>query len=318
MTLAKGDHVIRSAPGLTTGLDVDRLVLGSEAGGAAMTLGAGGAFGTQVAAARTAAGSAKSATPTVKVVKKGRTKMEVHVEGAERGQPFWLVLGESNSAGWRATADGEHGSPTMVDGFANGWLIDPARKNFTVTLEWTPQQTVWIALAISAAALLLCLGLVIVWRKRRTSIDRLELERPGLDGTVDLANPFTNPSNRGVSTRAVVTTAVVAGLGGAVLARWWVGLLAGVLTAAVLLRPRLRVLLALGAPAALALAAVYVIVQQYRHRYAPDFFWLTHFDAVQAFAWLAVILLACDALVEIVRTRATRAELRPGADVDRE
>ena len=77
-------------------------------------------------------------------------------------------------------------------------------------------------------------------------------------------------------------------------------------------------LLALGAPAALALAALYVIVQQYRHRYAPDFFWLTHFDPVQALAWLAVILLACDALVEVVRTRATSAELRPGGDVDRE
>ena len=63
-------------------------------------------------------------------------------------------------------------------------------------------------------------------------------------------------------------------------------------------------LLALGAPAALGVAALYVIVQQYRHRYAPDFFWLTHFDRVQAIAWLAVILLACDALVEVVRRRA--------------
>ena len=61
--------------------------------------------------------------------------------------------------------------------------------------------------------------------------------------------------------------------------------------------------MALGAPAAFALAALYVIVQQYRHRYASDFFWLTHFDRVQAIAWLAVILLACDALVEVVRTR---------------
>ena len=90
--------------------------------------------------------------------------------------------------------------------------------------------------------------------------------------------------------------------------------MAGGLTAAALLRPRGRVLLALGSPAALGIAALYVIVQQYRHRYAPDFFWLTHFDRVQAIAWLAVILLACDALVEVVRRRA----LRTRGDVDLE
>ena len=65
-------------------------------------------------------------------------------------------------------------------------------------------------------------------------------------------------------------------------------------------------------------------VQQYRHRYTPDFFWLTHFDRVQEIAWLAVILLACDALVEVVRTRSRAREvangdplaLRLGGDVD--
>ena len=248
----------------------------------------------------------------MKVVKNGRTKMEVHVEGAQPGRPFWLVLGESNSAGWRATVDGHQGSPTLVDGYANGWLVTPATGNFSVTLEWTPQQTVWVALAISAAALLLCVALVIVWRKRRTSIDD-----PDLDGAVEFASPF-GAAGGAVSARTVVITAVVAGLMGAVLARWWVGLIAGVLTAAALLRPRLRALLALGAPAAFALAALYVIVQQYRHRYASDFFWLTHFDRVQEIAWLAVILLACDALVEVVRARAAPAHELPGGDVDLE
>ncbi len=182
VTLAAGDHVVRSARGVSTGIDVDRLVLGSQAGGSAMTLDAGGAFGTEVAATRTSAGGT---TPTVKVVKNGRTKMEVRVEGAQPGQPFWLVLGESNSAGWRATVDGNQGSPTLVDGYANGWLVTPATRSFSVTLEWTPQRTVWIALAISAAALLLCLVLVIVWRKRRTGVDE-----PALDGPVEFANPF--------------------------------------------------------------------------------------------------------------------------------
>src|SRR4029077_16367956 len=52
LTLDQGDHVVRSSPGTTTGVDVDGLGLGSEAGGAGMALGPRGtlpATVTQVA-----------------------------------------------------------------------------------------------------------------------------------------------------------------------------------------------------------------------------------------------------------------------------
>ena len=290
---------------MDTGIDVDRLVLGSEAGGDPMPLGAGGNLSAPVAAATTAGGGDAPQ-------REGRRERP-HEDGGPASTARYRANRSGSSsaratdAGWRATVDGQAGTPTLVNGYANGWLVTPASGSLTVTLEWTPQRTVWIALAISAAALLACLALVIVWRKRRTSIDRADL-----DGTVEFANPFASAGRAGgaVSTRTAVVTAVIAGLAGAVLARWWVGLLAGVLTAVVLFRPRTRVLLALGAPAALALAALYVTVQQYRHRYTPDFFWLTHFDRVQEIAWLAVILLACDALVEVVRTAPAPARSR--------
>ena len=230
----------------------------------------------------------------------GRTKLELEVEGAEPGTPFWLVLGQSRNAGWQATIDGEEaGESTLVDGFANGWLVTPEQSSFAVTLDWTPQRNVWIALGISAAALAVC-AVLALWRRRRRAA---ALDDPTLDGDVTLA-PLFGGHEVGVGRAATIASAIIAGVAGAVLVRWWVGVVAAAAVLVMSLRPRLRVVLALGAPIALAVAALYVIVQQYRYDYAPDFFWLVHFDRVQDLAWLAVILVACDALVEIVRLRS--------------
>jgi len=75
----------------------------------------------------------------------------------------------------------------------------------------------------------------------------------------------------------------------------------------VLVRPRRRWLLAVGAPAALAIAGAYVVVQQSRHLYPAVFEWPTFFDDVHTLAWLAVVLLAADALVEFLRARRRAA-----------
>ena len=73
-------------------------------------------------------------------------RMRVHVDGAD--EPFWLVLGQSENAGWHATTDGAALGPRrLVDGYANGWLVDPTTdESFDVVLEWTPQRSVWASL----------------------------------------------------------------------------------------------------------------------------------------------------------------------------
>ena len=128
-----------------SGFDIDTLVLGSTSAGAPMSLGPNGTV--PATTLRTSAADA----PTVKVTHNGDTKVEVQVTGATPGQPFWLVLGQSDNAGWEASADGKDlGGSTLVNGYANAWKVTPTKSSFTATMNWAPQRTVWFAIAVSA------------------------------------------------------------------------------------------------------------------------------------------------------------------------
>jgi arabinofuranan 3-O-arabinosyltransferase len=299
VSLAPGDHLVETMAGTTTGLDVDGVVLGSDASGEPIALGPGGSL----ADIRQSAARVSPRPPSVRVVDSGRTKRELEIRGARPGEPFWLVLGESNSAGWEArSGERDLGGSTLVNGFANGWQVVPPSANFEMTLEWTPQQHVWIALAISVAALVLCL--VLVFWSRRRGADRDPNGDATFDGAPELASPLvaegTTPNRR-----AVVIAVIGAGVLAALVARWWIGVIVVACVLAVLLRPRLRFLLSGGAVACVAATGLYVLVQQHRYDYPYDFFWVEHFDTITNVAWLAVLLLAADALIEVVRRRPT-------------
>jgi hypothetical protein len=123
---------------------------------------------------------------------------------------------------------------------------------------------------------------------------------------VSLANPLVADGTR-PSRALVIAGPIIAALVGAFVARWWVGVIAGVGVLLVVLRPRLRGLLTIGAPATVVVVAIYVAVHQFRNDFAADFNWPLHFDRINDVAWLAVILLASDALVELLRTRPWRS-----------
>jgi hypothetical protein len=289
--LDRGDHVVRSAEGTRSGVDVDGLVFGSDAGGTTMQLGARGELPTSVTQVATSAG----AQPRVKVDSKGSTKIDLTVSGARKGRPFWLVLGESNNAGWEATVDGKDvGGSTLVDGYAKRWRVEPPSGSFHVTLAWTPQRNVWIALAVSGIALVLCL--VLALRRRRLPTPPKDDDEDALAFECPLVATGTRP---GVG-RVIVGALAVAVIG-AVLSAWWVGLAAGALVAVVARWPRARLLITLGAPLALGACALYVIVQQHRYGYPSDLDWPPQFTRINEVAWLSVILLLADVVVERVR-----------------
>lgn len=80
-----------------------------------------------------------------------RTGVRVQVDA-----PGWLVLGESISAGWKATCDGKAlGAPVPMQGFANAWKVEPGCTD--VDFTWAPNATLGPAYGIS---LLTCLALL--------------------------------------------------------------------------------------------------------------------------------------------------------------
>ena len=290
--LRAGAHTVRAVPGTQTGLNLDSLVLASNSGGGAVAL--QGPVDTMASAAAPA--------PRIDVTSNGETTIRARVHGATG--PFWLVLGQSFNKGWQATVNGHDlGRPQLVDGMSNGWHVDPGTSHdLTVTLTWTPQSRLWLALAISGLAMLLCALLALFARRG------LATAGESTDQPVELTSPFlaggVTPSRRAaISTTGAITVA------GALLVTPWVGLVAGAATLAVLVRPRLRWLLAVGAPAALAVAGGYVFIQQWRYMYPAVFEWPTFFDGVHVVGWLAVVLLAADAAVEAVRSKP-----RPGTE----
>jgi hypothetical protein len=140
LRLAAGRHTIATARGKDAGFSLDRLVLASGTGDEPVQLADGRI---------SAIGPSAPVVPLVRVGHDGETKLLVHVSNAT--QPFWLVLGQSQSPGWQAHIKGGKnlGGSELVDGYANGWLVTPTPKSFDVTMEWTPQRQVWAALWLS-------------------------------------------------------------------------------------------------------------------------------------------------------------------------
>jgi hypothetical protein len=166
---------------------------------------------------------------------------------------------------------------------------------------------VWAALAVSAAALLLCLGLVSRRRARRPWSG----DPPDAAGVaaLDLGAPATTRP----APADVVVAVVGVGVVGAVLARPWVGVVAGACVLAVLLQPRTRVALRVAAPALVAVCAAYVVYKQHRDRGISALDWPSRFHRIDSVAWLAVILLLAEVVVAVV---VRRAASRPGQPDD--
>jgi hypothetical protein len=336
--LSAGTHVLTTSPYATAGLNVDSLTLASAAGGAPLPLTSTGQIPTSAVPVAT--------SPSVKVVASNRTGMQVSVHGD--GQPFWLVLGQSQNRGWVATTQSGAalGSSTLVDGYSNGWYIPSRLASGTtvVNIAWKPQRVITAAILISAAALVVSLGLVLIppglFSARRTR------RRAGRKGTVTMEETAVGPA-AGLSTAGAGAGAAVRGAVGEADLRprlvppfrsggrspawsWAIGIavlgglgaaaivapLAGLAIAAVILLglriDRGRIVPVLGALGLVVLTGALVFRDQITYRYLSDINWPGHFPVANSLAWLAVLLLAADAVIVAVRLHAARSDGEDG------
>ena len=300
ITLARGEHVVRTSEGVRTGVQLDRVVLASAAGGQPLPVAGGRVTGL---------GRAPLPAPAVTIVSNSATRVRVHVSGA--GSPFWLVLGQSHSEGWKATVAhaGSLGPSRLVDGYANGWLVRPSHAAFDVVLEWTPQRQVWAALWISLLAALACLALI-GWSLLRRRSRAVNATATVTDADVRVEWP-SSPRRRLVTgpviTRRLVTRPgdrvvlpVLAGLAASLVVAPWAGVLAAVAVVLMQWRPSLRAVVAVGPAVLIALVLAYIVYLQHHFRFPPVFEWPTLFPLGRPLGWIAVVLLAVDVLVERV------------------
>jgi arabinofuranan 3-O-arabinosyltransferase len=217
------------------------------------------------------------------------------VTGAQ--QPYWVVLGQSLSPGFRATTSAgvDLGPPTLVNGFANGWLIDPAEvgADQTITITWAPQRLVWFGLGASVLGVLACLVLLCWPRRRRSAPDAAATEPIGIA-------PFA--VDGGVPTRAIGATLTLATATVSwIIAGPFVALGMAAVAALAAFVPRGQVVVRLVGIGMWDAAAGFVILKELRNHYVIDFNWMNQFEVTHAWTLAAVICLALDTVVSAVR-----------------
>jgi hypothetical protein len=303
--LVAGSHTLRSVNGATSGIDLDALALASAAGGGAATVSPSGQL----------APPAKVPTPSVTLGRQTSTTIHLELSGVTTStQPFELVLGQSINAGWQATTAGHaFGRPVLIDGFANSWRIDPVLLEsdiqdgrLAVTLNWAPQRSVNLALVISAATVVLCLGilLVVVLRRRRSGVEGYDGENDDVDAYTDRTDNELTWVEGDKSVPApwgmTVAGAVVVGIAAWLIAAPITGLVVGVATGVVLRRPRWRLVLGVVATVAIAAVGIYVVVSQGVDPKPANGGWPAAFGVAGALAWVGVLFLVADGAVEVI------------------
>ncbi len=216
------------------------------------------------------------------------------------------MLGQSLSPGWTAKVKGgpSLGEPMLIDGFANGWMVDPAAVgsgSFTVELTWTPQRTVWIAVAVSGVWFLGLLGLVAVGTVRRR---RRKATAPNpADDLVEPVVRSPRAADAGASPGARVGAVLALAFLGWFVGGPLVGLAVAVITGLVAWLRRGRLVALVAAAGSLAGVVLLYVGYQVRRRYLPGVEWPSGFGVAHQLVLVAVLTVVADTVVRFAAHR---------------
>ncbi len=275
LSLKAGVHEIRSANGLSGGLDIDTLSLASDKGG--------GPNGTVLLG--NSGGQQTGPRLLPRSVSGNNRAYDLKVESA--GSPFWLVLSQSANAGWRVESD--HGATvgerTLVNGMANAWLVKPDQSGTTtLQVSWTPQNRIWVGIAITIVGLLACLVLIFRRRKPLDTYTRANQASPIWSTRV-----FVSPST--LSRAKQIAISVGLGVIGLALGPVWLGVVVGLATFGAMRNNKVLYCVRIAAVGALVIAAGFVVIQQWRYGYEAAYDWPQHFLRLNELPWLSLLLL---------------------------
>jgi hypothetical protein len=222
--------------------------------------------------------------------------------------PSWLVLGESWSRGWRAYCtdrDGDEtdlGEPEPIDGFASGWRAGAGCS--TARFAFAPQRMADAAYAISVAAVIAMLALLLLARWRPDSVQSREFRRhpPAEVPGAAAADPLLR-----LPWRWALAAGLAAGLAGGFLFALRAGAVLVPLTV-VALRVGVNVkrLLVTAAVCIGALPLIYLVFPA-RDRGGNEFGYPTDLVGAHWVALLAVLCLLAAGLLLAARLRAASA-----------
>jgi len=247
VSLDRGTHRLDTIRGSITGVDVDRLVLDS---------------------ASTTTPTEPNA-PVTGIERHGSTSVSVDVPPTD--EATWLVLQESWNTGWLATIDGRSlGEPVLVDGYANGWLLEPGDAR-TVELEWTPQSRVRLGIIISvvSGAVIVALLALAVWRRRPPPDLADEVPTPAL------SRPVRFMALAALTITGLVTIGIVPTI--------W-----GVVVGVAAVRRRAEWLAPVGVVAGIGLTGAWVTVAETLRDHADSPDWPSLFSWTAPLVWVAV------------------------------
>ena len=255
--LAAGTHRVATSAGLSTGIDVNGVVLSDISEPAATT-------------------------PPVVEVSRARTSRTATVAPCPTG--CWLIMGEGWNTGWTAAADGtDLGEPRQISGGFNGWWIAPSESSTTVQIEWQAQTPVTLALVVSGLVTLGCI--VLAFRRRRGTADDVRWV-----ATPPRIALFPRSSMRDSVVAAVALvglTALVAAPSTAAIAAIPAALIV------VFRRPRIAAITGVGL---LGLLAARIVQRQLSGRYAANAAWPSAWEKLHRPGLLVVVLLLVSAL----------------------